>query len=272
YYRNTGRNEEMENLIRRYKLDDQLSIRLYLAKISFNLKDYTAALEQTDKAAELKPYHRDVIRNYIRNYHMVGMVSKRYEYVKLMKDKYPYRLYNNEYEMALQEYELYTSNWTLDETVCEMLENNSYNPQSDKVLFVLNKALPVINGYTVRSNEIIKRVRGSGYDPVITTRRGWTPVQEGYSIPDEPIDDIKTYYIDQTNKFPSNKTPLCTYFDKYALELFEIIRQEKPSIIHAASNFQNALPSLVLGKVLGIKSIYEVRGLWHYSQSTKSPS
>src|SRR5699024_4104926 len=67
YYRNTGRNEEMENLIRRYKLDDQLSIRLYLAKISFNLKDYTAALEQTDKAAELKPYHRDVTRNYIRN-------------------------------------------------------------------------------------------------------------------------------------------------------------------------------------------------------------
>src|SRR5699024_11780356 len=105
------------------------------------------------KAAELKPHHRDVIRNYIRNYHMVGMVSKRYEYVKLMKDKYPYRLYNNEYEMALQEYELYTSNWTLDETVCEMLENNSYNPQSDKVLFVLNKALPVINGYTVRSKD-----------------------------------------------------------------------------------------------------------------------
>src|SRR5699024_6146926 len=272
HYQNTGRNEEMENLIRNFKPDDQISIRLYLAKISFNLKEYSSALEQTDKAAALKPQHQDVIRNYIRNYHMTGMVSKRYEYVKLMKEKYPYRLYNNEYEMAVQEYELYTSTWSLDGAISETLENTLYNEQQGKVLFVLNKAYPVINGYTVRSNEIIKRVREAGYDPVITTRLGWTPVQEGYSIPDEPIDDIKTYYIDQTNKFPSNKTPLCTYFDKYALELFEIIRQEKPSIIHAASNFQNALPSLVLGKVLGIKSIYEVRGLWHYSQSTKNPS
>lgn len=272
YYRYTGKNEEMENLIRKFKTDDQLSIRLYLAKISFNLKEYFAALEQTNKAAKLKPQHRDVIRNYIRNYHMTGMISKRYEYVKLMKEKYPYRLYNNEYEMALQEYELYTSNWTLSDAARETLENNSYNQQPGKVLFVLNKALPVINGYTVRSNEIIKRVREAGYDPVITTRLGWTPAQEGYPIPDEPIDDIKTYYIDQTSKFPSNKTPLCTYFDKYTSELLEIIRQEKPSIIHAASNFQNALPSLALGKALGIRSIYEVRGLWHYSQSTKNPS
>src|SRR5699024_4197823 len=117
-----------------------------------------------------------------------------------------------------------------------------------------------------------KRVMDEGFKPIVTTRLGWTPVQEGYSIPDEPIDGIKTYFIDQTDKLPSNKTPLRTYFDKYAIELVKIIEKETPSIIHAASNFQNALPALAIGNVLEIKTVYEVRGLWHYSQSTKNPS
>src|SRR5699024_8127942 len=47
------------------------------------------------------------------------------------------------------------------------------------------------------------------------------------------------------------------------------IKIEKTGIIHAASNYQNALPALKIGKALGIKTIYEVRGMWHHTQSSK---
>ena len=47
--------------------------------------------------------------------------------------------------------------------------------------------------------------------------------------------------------------------------------EEKPAVIHAASNFQNAMPAIRLGNQLGIKTIYEVRGLWHHTQTSKVP-
>src|SRR5699024_10925699 len=50
---------------------------------------------------------------------------------------------------------------------------------------------------------------------------------------------------------------------------YKIINDVKPSVIHAASNFQNALPGLKLAKELNIPSVYEVRGLWHHTQASK---
>lgn len=48
--------------------------------------------------------------------------------------------------------------------------------------------------------------------------------------------------------------------------------KEKPAVIHAASNFQNALPAIRLGNQMNIKTIYEVRGLWHHTQTSKVPA
>src|SRR5699024_2687799 len=108
-----------------------------------------------------------------------------------------------------------------------------------------------------------------GYTPVITTRLGWSPVHENYEIPEKNINDIETYYIDKSDRYLTNKTPILKYFDAYAIEIKNIIEKERPSIIHAASNFQNALPALKLGQSMNIKTVYEVRGMWHHTQSSK---
>src|SRR5699024_10246479 len=114
-------------------------------------------------------------------------------------------------------------------------------------------------------------VKNKENEPVHTTRLEWCTKHEGYEIPATDINDIKTYYIDRSDKYLTNKTPLNDYFNVYAEEILNIVKKEKPEIIHAASNFQNALPALKIGNMLDLKTIYEVRGLWHHTQTSKNP-
>lgn len=268
YYCSINDEEQLDSLVNTKSMDKQFKLRAHFAKYYFQLKDYDRSLKETDKAGRLKPHHHDVLRSYIRNYHVSGNVTERYKNIKLMKKYYPARLFPGEYQMAFQEFQLLNDEWQLP---ISMSKEYDIQPDDKKVLFVLNKALPVINGYTIRSNEIVKRVKQNGYEPVLTTRLGWSPKHEGYDIPEEDINNIKTYYIDNSDKYLTNKTPLNDYFNVYAEEILNIIKMEKPGIIHAASNFQNALPALKVGSMLGLKTIYEVRGLWHHTQTSKNP-
>src|SRR5699024_1265626 len=104
---------------------------------------------------KIRPHHPDVIRYSIRNHHVVGNITERYKNIKLMKKHYPARLFPGEYQMALQEFQLLKNEWQLPQALSGNLDKEIVDK---KVLFVLNKALPVTNGYTIRSNEIVKRV------------------------------------------------------------------------------------------------------------------
>lgn len=268
YYCSVGNEKALEQLVASKPEEKQFKLRIHFAKYYFQLKEYSRSLSETEKAGEIKPHHHDVLRSYIRNHHIAGNITERYKNIKLMKKYYSARLFPGEYQMAFQEFQLMHNEWQMPISL-----RKDYNIQSHnkKVLFVLNKALPVTNGYTIRSNEIVKRVKESGYEPVLTTRLGWSPKHEGYEIPKDDINDIKTYYIDKSDKYLTNKTPLNDYFNVYAEEILNIVKEEKPEIIHAASNFQNALPSLKVGKMMDLKTIYEVRGLWHHTQTSKNP-
>lgn len=268
YYCSVSDQKCLDELVKNKSIDKQFKLRSHFAKYYFQLKEYKLSLEETGKAGKIRPHHHDVLRSYIRNHHVAGNITERYKNIKLMKKYYPARLFPGEYQMAFQEFQLLNNEWDLPTSLGE---NYDIETREKKVLFVLNKALPVINGYSIRSNEIVKRVKESGYEPVLTTRLGWSPKHEGYEIPKDDINDIKAYYIDKSDKYLTNKTPLNDYFNVYAEEILNIIKKEKPKIIHAASNFQNALPALRAGEMLGLKTIYEVRGLWHHTQTSKNP-
>ena len=264
-YYMTDQSEEITSLFKKRPKDLQFKMHVQLAKFLFNNKRYQQSLYESEKAYFIKSNSPDALRALIRAHHILGNITKRYEFLTKLKKVNPARIFPGEFKMAKQEYELLNRNWKLP---AELIETN-IKKGDNKILFVLNKALPVVNGYTIRSNEIIKRVKERGYEPVVTTRLGWSPVHENYEVPTEPINGVKTYYIDKSDRYLTNKTPILDYFDVYAREIKNIIKKEKPSIIHAASNYQNALPALHLGKNLGIKTIYEVRGMWHHTQSSK---
>src|SRR5699024_10210653 len=225
YYCSRNDQKDLDQLVDSKQVDKQFKLRINFAKYYFQLKEYERSLKETEKAGKIKPHHHDVLRSYIRNHHVAGDVTERYKNIKQMKKYYPARLFPGEYLMAFQEFQLLNSEWQLP---ASLQENHHIEPAAKKILFVLNKALPVTNGYTIRSNEIVKRVKEKGYNPVLTTRLGWSPKHESYDIPEKDINDIKTYYIDKSDKYLTNKTPLNDYFDVYANEILNVVKKEKP--------------------------------------------
>lgn len=263
----TGQTEKIQSLFKYKTKDRQLKMYIQFAKFLFNTKDFEASLNVIEKARAIKPKSADVLRGLIRAHHTLGNITARIEMLQLMKKYHPARIFPGEFPMAQQEYDLLQNHWTPKST----LDYDATGTDQSKILFVLNKALPVINGYTIRSNEIIKGVKNRGYTPIVTTRLGWSPLHENQEIPDEAINGVKTYYIDKSDKYLTNRTPILEYFDAYAEEIKKILDEEKPGVIHAASNFQSAIPALKLGEKFGIKTIYEVRGMWHHTASSKIP-
>lgn len=256
--------------IKKVSPDSMLKVYLYFAKLFFQKNDIENSLQMTEKASSISSINYQVLRNYIRIYHFIGDITNRFEYIKKMKEHFPNKLYGNEYEMAEQEFELFTnSSWKpfVDNI---NIKNKLANNTNNKVMYVLNKAYPSLNGYTVRSDEIIQTMHKMNFDPVIVTKLGWSPVLDGHEKPEKYKDTFPVYYIDHADEYIPFKTPIKDYFQKYTEELLQIIKKESPDIIYAASNFQNALPSLVIAQELKIPSVYEVRGMWQYTQSTKN--
>ena len=51
--------------------------------------------------------------------------------------------------------------------------------------------------------------------------------------------------------------------------LVKEFEQFRPSVVHAASDHRNALPALIAARKMGLPFIYEVRGLWEFTTSSK---
>src|SRR5699024_6526019 len=165
-YYMTDQNEKIKTLFKNRTKDRQLKMHVQLAKFLFNTKRYQQSLYEAEKAHDIKGNNPDVLRGLIRAHHILGNITERYEFLVKLRRVNPTKIFPGEFKMAEQEFRLLKHNWTLP---AELIETD-IKKDNDKVLFVLNKALPVVNGYTIRSNEILKRVKDRGFEPVVTTR------------------------------------------------------------------------------------------------------
>ena len=66
-----------------------------------------------------------------------------------------------------------------------------------------------------------------------------------------------------------NFNSLEKYLRRSISYIFSQSQKMKPDIIHSASNFVVGMAGAKAAKALGIPSIYEIRGFWHLTQSTK---
>ena len=267
HYYNIERPEELQFFVIDKTVDKRIKVHVRISHYLFKQRRYDESLAEIESAYLVNPKHVDVLRGLIRTHHVLGNIDRRFRFVKELRAVNDMRLFKNEYELARQETKLFHMEWDIDHNFPLARD---YLARDKKILFVLNKALPAVNGYTIRSNEMMKRVHSEGFNVVATTRLGWAPEHEGYKTPDTRNDEIRIHYLDQSSKYLTNQTPILDYFDAYAHALNRIIEYERPSVIHAASNFQNALPALQLGRAYSIQTVYEVRGMWHHTQSSKS--
>ncbi|GEM_PF-1205315 len=152
-------------------------------------------------------------------------------------------------------------------------ETPSYIPKPKRILYVAASSLPYhVSGYTLRTQSILKELRRDGWDVSCITRPGYPADRpdtvEAASYDVKIIEGVPY----QALQGPSRKHG---GLEKYLLESADIIArqaiQEQAAAIHAASNYENAIPALIAARRLGLPFIYEVRGLWEYTAASKKP-
>jgi glycosyltransferase involved in cell wall biosynthesis len=133
-------------------------------------------------------------------------------------------------------------------------------PRASRVLHIVTDALPSTSaGYTVRTQEIAVAQRNAGLDPHVVTRIGF-PVTAG------AIDGRRTVTVDGVPYhrllpwvMPGRMDTIAQTHLRHAARL---ARQLQPAVLHAASNYSNALIALALGDAMHLPVVYEVRGFW----------
>jgi glycosyltransferase involved in cell wall biosynthesis len=141
--------------------------------------------------------------------------------------------------------------------------------ESTRILHLVNDALPSTSaGYTIRTHEIVLAQKKAGLDPHVVTRAGF-PVTQG------TLDGRRLVTLDGIPyhrllpwRIPTHADQAAALGLKLAADLTE---QVKPSVLHAASNYVNALIALGLGRRYGLPVVYEVRGFWEDTWLSRHP-
>lgn len=257
-----GQIGNVNELIRNQDFKRKIKTFVYLAKIFYIQNELQLAIGFAEKAYSMSPNNKLILRRLVSIHHRLGNITKRLFYLKRLQAQSG-RLFVQEFESAADEKGLLKQGWQWE-----------FDPipleQGSVIVHVLNKSLPEINGYTVRSAEIMKHQMEGGLHPIAVTKLGWPPGDQVQGWIRLVHDQIDHYHLYDRHQTQLNKAPMSEYFHAYANSFASLMKEIKPRLIHAASNFQNALPPLSVAKKMGIPSVYEVRGMWHYTQSSKT--
>lgn len=148
-------------------------------------------------------------------------------------------------------------------------KRRSFDPRIRKnVMYVVAASLPYqITGYTIRTQGIIKALIAYGWNIYCATKSisRKAAASNKHMVEECAVDGV-TYYgfslIGINRDFIGH-----IYAKSAALE--ERAKSENVSLIHAASDYRNALPALIAARNLGLPFIYEARGLWEYSKAAR---
>ncbi len=129
-----------------------------------------------------------------------------------------------------------------------------------EVLHVLEMSLPERkSGYSYRSHAILSNMKDRKH-VAASTRPGFgryerpegITLHEGISYHRLPLNGSQEYAHHS----------LVDYLDHYTTCLDTLVKRVSPSVLHAASNFKNAIAALAVSQKRAIPCVYELRGLW----------
>ncbi len=146
------------------------------------------------------------------------------------------------------------------------------NASTNKVLYVCASSMPYhLSGYTVRTHEIVTNLKLLGIDIIPLTKVGY---------PWSRRDRLKKYCGNATINDHMVYNHIFSLIDSYdnlsdlfsaSQEIIDFILSHPVKLVHAASNYMNAIPAFIAAKSLGIPFIYEIRGLWDLTRISRDP-
>jgi glycosyltransferase involved in cell wall biosynthesis len=133
----------------------------------------------------------------------------------------------------------------------------------------VGKSLPhTLAGYTIRTQSIVVSQRAAGLEPEVVTRIGFPWYVGG--IPAGPIEDVEgiRYHRIGDHDVPPRWDDR---LDANLAALVPVVESVRPEILHAHSDFENALLAIALRERFDLPVVYEVRGFWEETWLSGSP-
>ncbi|HVV95306.1 MAG TPA: polyhydroxyalkanoic acid system family protein, partial [Hyphomicrobiales bacterium] len=141
-----------------------------------------------------------------------------------------------------------------------------------RVGYVAASVLPFItSGYTVRTHQLLRSARAAGIDITCYVRPGF-PADRAQATalaagqPELNLVEGVPYRLSANTGVAIDPEQ---YLERAATQLHGLMRRDGVTVVHAASNWRNALPAMIAARRLGVPFIYEVRGLWELSAATR---
>ena len=131
-----------------------------------------------------------------------------------------------------------------------------------KILHILDHSLPLHSGYTFRSQNIFRAQKNMGFDPVILTS---PKHEESLKKNDSDMETIAGFKYYRTGFTAPSAFPMATEVSlMYRLykKICQVVRIEKPDIIHAHSPVLNGIPAILCARKFNIPIVYEIRAFW----------
>jgi glycosyltransferase involved in cell wall biosynthesis len=229
------------------------------------------------KGADPRAVPQNALRRAIRRARAAGKDKQVIQYVEayrklLPADGWAKRLQQEYQRNAVSNYQLGLTGFPFP----KMRSEPMYEAQKDHVFYLLHNSLPHNSaGYATRTHGLLSELNRIGWNVDGVTRLGYPYDMPGMAeIPDVPVHDIVgdvDYRRLLTGRQIEKKNPLFDYTERYSKALLDLAEQERPAIIHAASNHWNGLTAVKAARQLGIPSIYEVRGLWEVTRGSRNP-
>lgn len=151
-------------------------------------------------------------------------------------------------------------------------EGAAYVPETKRVLYCAYST-PIFhsNGYSMRTEGVVAGLKSAGVDVTVLGRSGypWDTVTAG-DKPRPRRHVVSRHDVDWVH-LPEGDVTVQGPHEYVNVAADAVVRQAKlsrPSVIHAASNYINALPALIAARRLGVPFVYEVRGLWEVTEAS----
>ena len=145
-----------------------------------------------------------------------------------------------------------------------------YEPKKKSLLYVAASSLPHhISGYTVRTQSLLTAMQDAGLSVSVQTRPGYPwDRPDGLVNTESDKTDVEGIAYYHAYK-PTRYRPIFAFALQGASVIADKAQEQRVAVVHAASNYANALPALFAARRLGVPFHYEMRGLWELTRASR---
>jgi len=238
------------------------------AFFSAKLNKEPDAPEKAELAYNAGSRHTEVLKDYIRFRYRTGHLESLLEHETALSRTQAFR---RVYKSIKSNVQLLRYGFTMPEP---KYQEDLGTLDTKRALYFLHNSLPIDSGgYATRTHGLLRGISENGYRVSGVTRLGYPqdrgPKYAERSFADTDLVNGIGYRRNQSDEFGMGRLPIVDYLQKNLHANMNYVRQERPAILHGASNYVNGITATFLAKKFGLKSVYEVRGLWELTRASR---